>query len=135
MLDGGPVLINCQRQHLTAPYSHTAKVTAVGTILYRLIQMRGPLQERLIPQLRPTPLYTDSQSTIYVANSSAAVRRSVWLNRRAAVLHEGVDMSEISFEKISDANNVANYYPKPVTAQAMQHYFAYSHPPPIANAM
>ena len=40
-------------------------------------------------------------------------------------------MSEVTFEKIGDADNVANYYTKPVTAQVMQHYFAYTHPAPV----
>ena len=131
MLGGGPVLVVCQRQLLTAPDSHSSEVSAAGTILHRLIPMRGLLQELLIPQLRPSPLYTDSQSTIFVTNSSAAMKRLVWLNRRAAVLREGVDMSEVTFEKIGDADNVANYYTKPVTAQVMQHYFAYTHPAPV----
>ena len=62
MLGGGPVLTLCLRQQLQAPESHTAEVTAGGTLLHRLIPLRGTLQECLIPQLRPTPVYTDSQS-------------------------------------------------------------------------
>ena len=62
MLGGGPVIVVCQRQLLTAPDSHSSEVSAAGTILHRLMPMHGLLQELLIPQLRPSPLYTDSQN-------------------------------------------------------------------------
>ena len=127
MLGGGPVYIACLRQQLVAPDSHTAEITAGGTMLHRLLPLRGMLQEFMIPQQVPTPSYTDSQSSIHVGNSAAASRLSVWLNRRAAVLREGVDNGEIKLEKVSDADNVANMYTKPVTRASMEHYMSYTH--------
>ena len=55
MLGGGPLANPCLRQHLTAPDSHTAEITAGGTMLHKLIPIRGLLQELMIPQLKPTP--------------------------------------------------------------------------------
>ena len=69
----------------------------------------------------------DSQSTIYVGNSAASARLSVWINRRSAVLREGVDQGDIAFEKISDADNISNQFTKPVTQAVLHHYSAYSH--------
>ena len=73
-----------------------------------------------------------SQWTIFVANAAASAKRSVWLSRRAAVLREGVDTKEVTFEKIGDPDNVANYYTKPVTTMTMNQYFSYTHPKPTA---
>ena len=69
-----------------------------------------------------------------MSNSAASVKRSVWLNRRAAVLREFVDTSEVTFMKIDDPDNVANYFTKPVSAHTMQHYFQYTHLPPVLTA-
>ena len=96
-------------------------------MLHKLIPIRGLLQELMIPQLKPTPTHTDSQSTIHVGASAAAARLSVWLNRRAAVLREGVDSHEIQLLKVTDENNCANYFTKPVTTKSMNHYFSYTH--------
>ena len=96
-------------------------------MLHRLFPIRGCLQELHIPQLHPSPAYTDSQSTIFCANSAASARLSVWLNRRSAVLREGVDLGDVRMEKISDADNVANFFTKPVTTSVMNHYFSYTH--------
>ena len=96
-------------------------------MLHALIPWRGTLHEMHIPQLLPTPVYSDSQSTIFVANSAAAAKLSVWLNRRIKVLREGVDTKEIVLFKISDADNCANYFTKPITTEKMKHYFSYTH--------
>ena len=96
-------------------------------MLHKIIPIRGLLQELLIPQLCPTPAYTDSQSTIFVGNAAAAARLSVWLNRRSAVIREGVDDGQIQLLKITDADNCANYFTKPVTTKTMNHYFSYTH--------
>ena len=96
-------------------------------MLHKLIPIRGLLQELMIPQIQPTPAYTDSQFTIHVGASAAAARLSVWLNRRAAVLREGVDSHEIQLLKVTDEDNCANYFTKPVTTKSMNRYFSYTH--------
>ena len=96
-------------------------------MLHKIIPIRGLLQELLIPQLQSTPAYTDSQSTIFVGNAATAARLSVWLNRRSAVIREGVDDGQIQLLKITDADNCANYFTKPITTKSMNHYFSYTH--------
>ena len=99
-------------------------------MLHRLLPLRGLCQELMIPQTHPTPAYTDSQSTIFVGNRAAAARLSVWLNRRSAVIREAVDCGDIRLEKVSDADNCANYFTKPVPTKTMEHYFSYTHGQP-----
>ena len=128
MLGGGPAGIYCLRQQLKPSDSHVAEISAGGTVLHRIIPIQGLLQEVLIPQVRPTPVYTDSQSTIFCANAAASSRLSVWVNRRSGVLREAVDTRIVSMEKIGDPDNVANYFTKPVTTTVMNHYFDYMLP-------
>ena len=99
-------------------------------MLHRLLPLRGLCQELMIPQCFPSPAYTDSQSTIFVGNSAASARLSVWLNRRSAVLREGVDCKEICLAKVSDGDNCANYFTKPITTKSMMRYFSYTHGQP-----
>ena len=76
LLAGASIETLMQRQHLTAPESHTIELVAAGTALHRIIPIRGILQELYIIQERPTPLYMDSMSTLYVALDRAAVKKS-----------------------------------------------------------
>ena len=48
-----------------------------------------------MPVLRATPVFVDSQSMLFVANDQAAVKRSVWIIRRAVVLREFVDQQVV----------------------------------------
>ena len=108
MLAGATIETLMQRQHLTAPESHTIELVAAGTALHRIIPVRGLLQELHILQDRPTPLYMDSQSALYVALDRAAVKKSVWLRRRASMLQEGVEQLEIDPRKVAGEDNLAD---------------------------
>ena len=70
------------------------------------------LQELHIRQGKPTPFYLDSQSTVFVAKGAAAVKKTVWLTRRAAVLQEGVQHDEILPIHISEKHMLADPYTK-----------------------
>ena len=59
-----------------------------------------------------TPLYFDSLSTVFVANSDQAEKKSIWLRRRAAVLQEGHDHNEIVPIHISGTDMVADAFTK-----------------------
>ncbi len=84
-------------------------------------------------QAKPTPMYCDSASTIFVANNDKAVKRSVWLLRRAAVLREGVDSGEIEFVKISEHDNVADGLTKPLKYETWRRHLGYTQPHSAIN--
>ena len=69
-------------------------------------------QEIGIVQEVPTPYYIDSASTIFVAKDASAVKKSVWLIRRAVVLREGVTMGDIDPIKVGEADNFADIFTK-----------------------
>ena len=57
------------RQHLATPDMHANEVLAAGTIMHKIVPLRGLLTEMRIPQEQGTPLYIDSASTVFVLRS------------------------------------------------------------------
>ena len=128
MLAGGPLVVLCLRQHLRAPDSHTTEVTAAGTGLHHLYPIRGLLHEMGIHMAYATPVYCDSQSTIFVAHDTGAIKRSVWLLRRCSVLREAVDHEDAVFLKIADRDNCSDMETKPTPHEKMLHLLTHSNP-------
>ena len=58
------------------------------------------------------PFYLDSATTVFVACSDSAVKRSAWLIRRVAVLEEGVSHGIIQPLHINEYDMVADPYTK-----------------------
>ena len=108
MLAGGTIDTVSQRQHLASPDTHAAELAAAGTVMHRIIPMRGVLQEARIPQVAPTPCWMDSASTIFVAENRAAPKKSAWTRRKAEVLTEAYEHGEVSPEKLEDPENFAD---------------------------
>ena len=112
-----------QRQHLAAPCSHSSEVVSAGTNYSFVVPTIGVLQELRIQQGKAVPFYLDSKTTVFVASSDTAVRKSIWLIRRVAVLEEGVTHGEIIPVHISErdmaADPMTKYLPYLVWARHM----------------
>ena len=115
MLAGGTIQSVSQRQQLAAPCAHTVEVVAAGNNLHMVVPQNGVLQEMRLRLGRPTPFYLDSKTTVFVAKTDTAVKKSVWLIRRAAVLQEGVIMKEIVPIHIREYDMVADPFTKYLT--------------------
>jgi hypothetical protein len=115
MLAGGCVLPISQTQHLKSPCSHTSETVAAGTNLNILIPIAGLLQEFHILCGASVPFYLDSETTVKVGNSDTAIKKSVWLIRRAAVLEDGVVHKIIDLHHISERDMVADPLTKYLT--------------------
>ena len=64
MLNGGAITTMSLNQHLATPDMHANEVLAAGTVMHKIVPLRGLLTEFRIPQELPsTPLYIDSAST------------------------------------------------------------------------
>ena len=140
MLNGGVILTVSSRQHLKSPDMHAFEVLAAGTIMHKMVPLRGLLTEWRIPQELPTPLYIDSASTVFVAQSRGAVKKSAWIRRRAEVLQEAFDLGECMPIKIEEYNNIADPQTKYLTYKVWMRHLHYTHnlegepPPPIEKA-
>ena len=73
-------------------------------------------------------MYCDSASCIFLANKPGAVKRSLWNVRRAAALREAVDMHEVAFSKVPEADNFADGFTKPIMHTAWTHHMEYLAP-------
>ena len=80
-----------------APDAHTSEVHATSTLQHRCAPHRGLLQEVLVPQPHPTPLYLDSASTIFAGNDK-----------------DGITHLDIVTVHIPEYDSVANGFTKPL---------------------
>ena len=138
MLAGGAVDTISQRQHLASPDVHACELSAAGTVMHRIVPMRGILQEARIPQVAPTPCWMDSASTIFVAENRAAPKKSAWTRRKAEVLTEAYENGEVAPEKCEDPENFADPQTKYLTYKPWARHLHYTHnfegdPPPRAE--
>merc|ERR1711983_107840 len=108
--------------------------------MHKVVPLRGLLTEFRIPQELPTPLYIDSASTIFVAQSRAAVKKSAWIRRRAEVLQEAFDLGECDPIKIEEYNNFADPQTKYLNHKTWSRHLHYTHnldgdpPPPVIKS-
>ena len=127
MLGGSAIGCHAGRQQLTAPDSTTAEMVAAGTGHSRVISKRGLLQELSIPQVMATPQYIDASSVVFQAHDATAVKRAVWLRRRAAVLQEGNEDGTTNSTKIDEWNNPADAFTKVLTSEVFHRHMHYTH--------
>lgn len=70
------------------------------------------------------PFYLDSMTTVFVAKSDTAIKKSVWLIRRAAVLEGGVSNGEIEPLHILECDVAADpfikYLPRDIWLRHMR---------------
>ena len=112
MLAKGAIMAVSQRQHLASPCVHTSEVVAASCNLNLLVPVSGVLQELRIRLGSKVPFYLDSSTTVFVAKSDTAIKKSVWLIRRAAVLEDGVTNGEIEPLHISERDMAADPFTK-----------------------
>ena len=105
--------------------SHGAEVVAAGTALNQLVPVNGVLQELRIRCGSSCPFYLDSKTTVFVSMSDSAVKKSVWLIRRVAVLTQGTSNGEMSPTHIGEANMVADPLTKYLTYSVWARHMRY----------
>ena len=83
------------------------------------------MQEIRIREGKTTPLYFDSLSSVFVATNDAAVKKSVWLARRAIVVQEAVKAGEARPIHISEKDMVADPFTKYLTFPVWDRHMGY----------
>ena len=113
------------RMHLQSPCAHTSEIVAGGTNVHAIVPVNGMLQELGIRRGRPTTTNFDSASTVFVATSDAAPKKSVWLARRSKVITETVEHNEISPKHIGERDMVADSCTKYVKHEVWARHMHY----------
>ena len=100
-----------------------------------LVPVNGFLQEIGVRLGIPTFMYFDSKSTVFVASSDAAPKKSIWLARRNKVITESVQYGEARPVHISEADMVADsntkYIKHAVWARHMHYVLNLPGDPPL----
>jgi len=125
MLAGGALDVISQRQHLAAPDSYTAEITATVTVVHRIVPKRGFLQECRIAQVEPTPLYVDSVGTVRTGSDESSVKKSVWVRRKTNVLNDAHSHGVVDYMKVDEADNVSDGASKPIKRAVHKRHRAY----------
>jgi hypothetical protein len=108
MIAGCCFMMLCLRMHLQSPCAHTSEVVAGGTNVHAIVPVNGVLQELSIRQGRPTTVNFDSASTVFVATSDSAPKKSAWLARRTKVITETVEHGEVAPVHIGERDMIAD---------------------------
>ena len=101
-------------QHSAAVHAHDSEVFTASTACAQTVPLRGILTELEISQAVRTPIFIDSRSTLLVARSRAAVKKSMYLMRRILYMQEGVDDKEFDFFSCAGNDNHADSFTKPI---------------------
>jgi hypothetical protein len=125
MLAGGPIAVVCQRQHLASPDSHTSEVVSAGNNSSLCVAINGVLQELRIRLGKPVPFYLDSMTTVFVSTNDTAVKKSVWLIRRVAVLTDAVKHNQIRPLHVRDPDMIADAMTKYLTFTVWNRHMGY----------
>ena len=113
------------RQHLQSPEAHTSEIVSAGTNVNAIIPVNGLLQELHIRLGIPTPTYFDSKSTVFVASSDTAPKKSVWLTRRNKVITETVEHGEVRPVHIDESDMIADSFTKYVKFSVWSRHMHY----------
>ena len=74
----------------------------------RVIPIRGLMHELMIPQVLPTPMFTDAKSVLFSSGGGASIRRCPWLLQRIEAVLGAVEDGIIKMLKISGLANPVN---------------------------
>lgn len=126
MFAGVAIATQAFRQHSIAITAHDSEVFTASTGAAQSVPIRGILHEVDISQALPTPIFSDSASTRLVANSEAALRKSIYIARRVLFMREGVHDGEYTFHtcigKTNPANPLTKVVPSKEAATARKYY-------------
>ena len=86
---------------------------------------RGVLQAFSIPQVEPTPLYSDSDSTAKVARDEASPRRSLYLMLRARFITDSFKDKETIVMHVGGELNPADAGTKYLSYDTWHRYLRY----------
>jgi len=87
---GAAIAVQSVRQHSIAIDAHSSECFTASTAACQAVAFRGMLTELRISQELPTPIYSDSRSTLLVAQNAAALRKSIYILRRILFMRENI---------------------------------------------
>ena len=96
------------REKIKTTGAHSGESGAASTLLHHLIPVRGLLHEIMIPQVDPTPVYTDSAGVLFVSGGGQSIKHTPWLLGRLSVLLEAVERGDFTMREVAGTLNPTN---------------------------
>ena len=85
------------------------------------------MQEIGFPQHGPSPLYSDSMSTMLVSGNEASMGRSAYLRNKLASIHDAVRRRRIIVKHLAGHKNFADVLTKYLAFSAWRKHYDYIH--------
>ena len=111
------VLQDSSRQHSIAEHAYVSEAYSGSTICAGSIVFRGMYIERGIDQTIPTPIFSDSRSTLLAVRSISSLKTSLSILRRTLFMIEGHDEGLWDCYTCKGPDNPADVFTKPVGVQ------------------
>ena len=108
MLAGAAIIVISNRQHVATPGPHVSETIAATEAVMRAIVTRGVLHEFLVPQVDPTPILSDSETTRLIIHDARSMGRSAWMANRVEFVGENQTRGEIDVQHIPGTQNPAD---------------------------
>jgi hypothetical protein len=105
---------NSTRQHSIAEHAYVSEAYSGSIICAGSIVFRGMCIERGIDQTIPTPIFSDSRSTLLAVRSMSSLKKSLYILRRTLFMIEGHDEGLYTCK---GPDNPADVFTKPVGVQ------------------
>ena len=134
----GAVIAKSKRDTTVSHSSTEAEIKAIDLAIREATWLRGFLHELGYPQHEPTPIYTDNQSAITLANTNNTSDATGHLVLRINYIHQEQKAGNINLKWINTENNVADILTKPLPYPTFSlhsntlQYGHNGHPPTIA---
>ena len=117
MFGGAAIDANSSRQHSIAEHAYVSEAYSGSIICAGSIVFRGMCIERGIDQTIPTPIFSDSRSTLLAVRSMSSLKKSLYILRRTLFMIEGHDEGLWDFYTCKGPDNPADVFTKPVGVQ------------------
>eukprot|EP00966_Prymnesium_polylepis_P119407 2759596-Prymnesium_polylepis.1 len=105
------------RQHSIAEHTYVSEAYSASTICADSIVFRGMYIERGIDQTIPTPIFSDSRSTLLAVSSMSSLKKSLPILRCTLFMIEGHDEGLWDSYTCKGPDNPAGVFTKPVGVQ------------------
>jgi hypothetical protein len=122
-INGSALSWKSKRQSIVATSTCEAEYAAGATAAMELKWLRSLFQDLGIKTNRPTILYVDNESAIFLANNNACTERSKHFRRRYHVIREFIQDGDILLNKIPGTDNPSDVLTKAVGLPILRQFY------------
>ena len=112
MFGGIGIVALAFRQHNQARTVHDSELYTASSGTAQALPIRNVLQSLGVHQANPTPVFSDSRSTILCAHDANALKKSLYLTRHVIFMHDARDDGETDYYSCEGKTNPSDPFTK-----------------------